>query len=163
MDDTAYDAPRRLRELPSWLLARASLQAARLVSDALATAGMRRQHFAVLVALDEAGPASQAALGRRLGLDRSDLHALVTQLEHDGLLGRARDPEDGRRNVVRLTAKGRTALRRLDAKVAAVQNDLLAPLSAAERAQLRRLLARVVEHHADTPPGDAPGDDRAAG
>jgi DNA-binding MarR family transcriptional regulator len=142
------DAPARLWALPSWLLSRTALAASRIVADRLATAGVRRKHFSVLVALDDSGPTSQADLGRRLALDRSDLHAIAADLERDGLIDRERDPADARRNLVRLTAKGRAQLKRLDAKVEQAQADLLAPLSAAERAQLTRLLTRVVEHHA---------------
>jgi DNA-binding MarR family transcriptional regulator len=141
-------APARLWALPSWLVARTALHASRVVTERLAAAGVKRKHFSVLVTLDEGGPASQAALGRRLALDRSDLHAIVADLERDGLIDRRRDPGDARRNLVRLTSKGRVALKRLDARVQAAQDDLLAPLSAAERRELTRLLTRVVEHHA---------------
>jgi DNA-binding MarR family transcriptional regulator len=148
------DAPRRLWALPSWLVSRTALQASRLVADRLGAAGVKRKHFSVLATLDEFGPASQAAVGRRLALDRSDLHAIVADLERDGLVDRARDPADRRRNQVRLTPKGRAQLKRLDARVQQAQDDLLAPLSKAERRELRRLLTRVVEHHATsrTPP-----------
>jgi MarR family transcriptional regulator, lower aerobic nicotinate degradation pathway regulator len=142
------DAPRRLWALPSWLVSRAALQAGRLVTERLGAAGVKRQHFSVLATLDEFGPASQAAVGRRLALDRSDLHAIVNDLEADGLVDRARDPVDRRRNQVRLTAKGRAQLKRLDARVRQAQDDLLAPLTRPEREQLQRLLTRVVEHHA---------------
>jgi DNA-binding MarR family transcriptional regulator len=142
------DAPQRLWALPTWLVSRAALQASRITGERLGEAGVKRKHFSVLATLDEAGPLSQAAIGRRLGLDRSDLHAIVGDLERDQLIERARDPEDRRRNTVRLTAKGRAALKRLDARVQAAQDDLLAPLSAAERKQLTALLTRVVEHHA---------------
>jgi DNA-binding MarR family transcriptional regulator len=143
-----HEAPRRLRALPSWLVSRVALQAARLVTERLAEAGVKRKHFSVLATLDELGPMSQAAIGRRLALDRSDLHAIVGDLEEGGLVGRERDATDRRRNVVALTGKGRTALKRLDARVQAAQDDLLAPLDPREREELRRLLARVVEHHA---------------
>lgn len=146
-----HDAPRRLWALPSWLVNRVALQASRLVAERLGDAGVRRKHFSVLTTLDEFGPMSQAAIGRRLALDRSDLHAIVGDLEGDGLVARERDPDDRRRNLVALTGKGRTALKRLDARVEAAQADLLAPLSAREREELRRLLARVVEHHATRP------------
>lgn len=142
------DAPRRLWALPSWLLSRTALSAGRLVGAQLGAAGVRRKHFSVMVALDASGPTSQAELGRRLALDRSDLHAIVADLERDALIDRQRDPDDGRRNRVRLTAKGRAQLRGLDKKVERAQDELLAPLTAAERTQLTALLTRVVEHHA---------------
>jgi hypothetical protein len=41
------------------------------------------------------------------------------------------------------------ALKRLDARVQEAQDALLEPLSAGERRELRRPLARVVEHHGE--------------
>ena len=114
-----------------------------LVADALTRDGMRRHHFVVLTSLAEQGEASQAALGRRLSIDRSDLHAIVSELERDALIARVRDPADRRRNVVTLTATGRTALKRLDALIDDAQRELLAPLSASERRALVRLLERL--------------------
>jgi DNA-binding MarR family transcriptional regulator len=147
--ENEHDAPRRLWALPSWLVNRVALAASRITADQLAAVGLTRKDFSVLAALDEFGPASQAAIGRRLALDRSDLHAVIGGLEDHGLIERARDAIDRRRNVVKLTAKGRAALKRLDARVEQAQDELLAPLSSAERQQLVALLARVVEHHAD--------------
>jgi DNA-binding MarR family transcriptional regulator len=113
------------------------------VSEALASAGLGKHHFRVLVALDDDGPSSQADIGRAIMLDRSDLHAVLARLEADGLVERAQDPDDRRRNVVALTATGRTTLRRLQRRVVAAQDELTAPLNAAERAQLVGLLARL--------------------
>jgi DNA-binding MarR family transcriptional regulator len=96
------------------------------------------------VALSEHGPLSQADLGRRLHIDRSDMVAVVGDLEQAGYVGRTRDPEDRRRNVVAVTADGEAALRRMDAAVERAQADLLAPLSAAERRELARLLEHVI-------------------
>jgi DNA-binding MarR family transcriptional regulator len=141
------DAATRLVSLPSRLLGQGALHAERLVAAALAEEGMRRHHYAVLVTLAEQGPASQADLGRRLWIDRSDMHAVLAELERAGLVTRARDAADRRRNVVAATPAAVDALARLDARVAAAQEALLAPLDAAERAQLTRLLTQLVDHH----------------
>ncbi len=146
--DAEYDPPRRLEQLPSWLAAQVALHAGRLVSDALAEEGVRRQHFAVLSALAERGAVSQAALGRRLWIDRSDLHAILGELERDGFVARVRDGNDRRRNVVELTAAGATALERFNVRVQAAQDELLEPLSATDRRHLQRVLKRLVEHQA---------------
>jgi DNA-binding MarR family transcriptional regulator len=136
----------RLARLPSRLVGQASLHADRLVAAALAEEGMRRHHYAVLAALAD-GPASQADLGRRLWIDRKDLHAVVADLEQAGLISRVRDETDRRRNVVAATPAAAGTLERLDARVTAAQEAFLAPLDAAERAQLSALLARLVDHH----------------
>jgi DNA-binding MarR family transcriptional regulator len=140
----AYDPPDRLRQLPSWLTSQVARRAEWLVGNELAREGVRRPHFAVLTSLAEQGAASQAELGRRLWIDRSDLHAILNQLEGDGLVKRLRDDADRRRNVVALTPRGKRVLARLDARVDAAQEALLAPLSASDRRELGRLLKRLV-------------------
>lgn len=149
-------APRRLWRLPSWLMSQAALHAHRLVSEGFAEAGLRKYHFTVLVALDEHGSTSQAELGRRLSIDRSDMVAVINDLERDGLVARVRDAQDRRRNVIRLTPAGAVALKRLDARVEEAQDALLEPLSADERGELQRLLTRVVEHHREQMHGAPP-------
>jgi DNA-binding MarR family transcriptional regulator len=141
------DSPHRLTMLPSWLTGQVAQAGARLVAEALAEADVRRHHFAVLTALAEQGATSQAELGRRLWLDRSDLHAVLNDLEGRGWVARVRDARDRRRNLVQLTPSGESALHELDARVDTAQEALLEPLSADERTQLTPLLARLVDHH----------------
>jgi DNA-binding MarR family transcriptional regulator len=141
--------PRRLRGTLSWLLTHAAAPAQRLVTEAMAAAGARGYHYALLSALDEYGPASQAALGRRCGIDRSDVAAALDQLAALGQVERRRDPTDGRRNIVAITSSGTEQLRRLDEALAQVQDELFAPLSSEERAHLAGLLVRVVDCHAE--------------
>jgi MarR family transcriptional regulator, lower aerobic nicotinate degradation pathway regulator len=145
-DRPEYDPPDRLRRLPSWLTGQVARRAERLVGEALAQEGARRQDFVVLTSLAEQGPASQAALGRRLWIDRSDLHAILNELERHGLVARARDQHDGRRNVVTLSQAGEATLARLDTRVDAAQSALLRPLSASDRRELTRLLGQLVDH-----------------
>jgi MarR family transcriptional regulator, lower aerobic nicotinate degradation pathway regulator len=140
-----YDPPARVRGLPSWLINQLSRKAQRIVGEELAQEGARRPHFTVLASLSEQGAASQAALGRRLWIDRSDLHAILNELEPDGLVARVRDEQDRRRNLVALTPAGRAALKRLGKRIDAAQSALLAPLSARDRRELRRLLEQLVD------------------
>ena len=139
------DAPKRLQGLPSWRLSAAALVGDRLVNEALATEGVRKYHFRVLVALSDDGPLSQAELGRRLAIDRSDVAAIAAELEQRELLARTRDDRDRRRNVVTITPAGEAALARMDEAIAAAQTTLLAPLSSAEQRQLSELLGRLIE------------------
>lgn len=148
METAPDDAPTRLRALPSWLINQAALSATRLVSEGLAGVESRRHHYALLAALDEGGPVSQATLSRRTTIDRSDMVATINELADQGLVKRSPDPDDRRRNVITITPGGRRQLRHLDRLLAGIQDELLAPLSARERQQLVRLLARIVDHHA---------------
>ncbi|MFI7010407.1 MarR family winged helix-turn-helix transcriptional regulator [Streptomyces sp. NPDC050145] len=147
MSPTPEHTPGRLRAIPSRLLAGASAVADRLVGERLAAEGAHKWHFAVLVALSEGGPASQAELSRRTGIYRSDMVAVLNELSDTDCVSRAPDPADRRRNVITLTDTGRRRLEQLDTLIADAQSELLAPLDATQRDELVRLLAAVVEHH----------------
>ena len=143
---TKIAPPDRLWRLTTWLLSNAAGRSTRLVSRQLGRAGVRRDHYAILAALDEFGPVSQATLGRRLGIDRSDIVAVLNDLERDGLAIRAPDQTDRRRNATSITPAGSRALVKLDALINEAQDEALEPLSARERQQLNALLRRLVEH-----------------
>ena len=132
------------------LINQAALPANRLVAEGLASAGMRRYRDALLAALDEDGPASQAGLSRGTTIDRSDMVATVNELVDQGLVERTPDPTDRRRNIVTITPAGQRRLRKLDRLLGNLQGQLLAPLSVDERRQPIHLLTRVVDHHGQT-------------
>jgi DNA-binding MarR family transcriptional regulator len=140
--------PSRIQQLPTWLISRAYAHSHRLLAEGFAAAGVRGYHYRLLAALDEFGPASQADLGRRTSIDRSDVVAALNELAGRGLIQRAPDPDDRRRNVITITPAGSEQLRTLDQILEGVQEKLLAPLSGADRTQLLRLLTRLVEHDA---------------
>jgi MarR family transcriptional regulator, lower aerobic nicotinate degradation pathway regulator len=144
VDESAYHPPAKLQQMPSWLLSRAAMGGDRLVTATLAESGLRKHHFTALLALAEAPGLSQAGLGRRLGLDVSDVHAVVGVLEERGYVGRTRDRGDRRRNVLHLTAAGKRELARLERRVLAAQDKLLAPLSDSARRQLVAALEILV-------------------
>jgi DNA-binding MarR family transcriptional regulator len=143
-------SPALLRDKPSWLISQISTHAHRLLTERLAAAGMRGYHFRLLAALDEFGPASQASLGRRTDMDRSDVAAAVTELVGQKLAARVTDQADRRRNIITISASGRARLRQLDTLLAGIQDELLTPLSSAERRALVSILSRVLDY-LDTP------------
>jgi len=147
--------PALLHTKPTWLISQVSAQAHAVMVARLGVTGARGYHFRVLAALAEFGPASQAAVGRHAEMDRSDVTATVTELANAGLVERAADAGDRRRNVVTITDAGVTRLRELDGILTAVQDEVLAPLSAAERSVLTGLLTRVLDRAADGAPGAA--------
>ncbi|MFG3441090.1 MarR family winged helix-turn-helix transcriptional regulator [Nonomuraea sp. NPDC047897] len=144
------NAPARLRALPSRLINHVALVANRVVDRALAEADARRYHYALLAALEEFGPASQAALGRRTTIDRSDIVAAVNELAERNLVRREPDPDDKRRNIVTITTAGARHLAQLDRLLAEAQDEFLAPLSAVDRRRLVDLLSRLIPE--ETPP-----------
>ncbi|MFF5202040.1 MarR family winged helix-turn-helix transcriptional regulator [Micromonospora parva] len=147
MDHAAPQSPAGLSTTPSWLLNQTASHAARLLSEGFAAHDLRGYHYRLLATLTEDGPASQADLGRRCGIDRSDVVAIINDLAGRGLVVRAPDPADRRRNVISVTDAGADEARRMGVTVERVQADLLAPLSTDEREQLTRLLTRLLRHH----------------
>ncbi|MFC9472463.1 MarR family winged helix-turn-helix transcriptional regulator [Nocardia sp. NPDC056952] len=147
MEHPPEPSPARWKNLPTWLLTQTANHAHRLVSDGFAAADARGYHYRILATLDEFGPASQATLGRRSGIHVSDIVATINELADHDLVDRAPDPTDRRRNVITLTTPGKRQLRRLEKQLAHSQEELLDPLSPAERQQLTGLLSKLLEHH----------------
>jgi len=137
--------PDRMKDLPTWLLSRAFARSSALLAEGFRTDGdgLRGYHYRLLAALDQWGPASQADLGRDTGIDRSDVTAVLGELEARRLVERTTDPAHRRRNIVTITSAGMQALNELDAVVGEVQETVLAPLSPAQRRQLVGLLRRL--------------------
>ncbi|MFC9693563.1 MarR family winged helix-turn-helix transcriptional regulator [Kribbella sp. NPDC056951] len=133
----------RLADRVLWALGRASLQSQRLVRQHMLEAGVRTQHYHVMASLDGDGEAAQATLADRIGLDRSDLVNVLDELEEVGYVARRVDPDDRRRKIVAITAAGRKQLVAMDRLIYAAEDELLAPLTAAERKVLLGLLSRV--------------------
>jgi len=134
---------RRVAGKPTWLLGRANARAQDLLADAFAAEGVRGYHFRLLAALDQYGAASQADLGRRTGIDRSDVVATLNDLVGRGFARRESDPMDHRRNIVTITRRGALALERLDEVLDQIQDAVLEPLTANERRTFVRLIAKL--------------------
>ncbi|WP_030276803.1 MarR family winged helix-turn-helix transcriptional regulator [Streptomyces sp. NRRL B-24484] len=144
--------PPSLLDLSTYLLSRTGRTARTRLAERLAARGLRLWHMAVLAALADFGPHVQRDLAVRLSVDPSDIAKVVDELAAAGRVERSRDPADRRRIRVALTDAGRTALRELQDEAEAVQAEILAPLSAAERTRLHELLRRVFDGDPAGPP-----------
>jgi MarR family transcriptional regulator, lower aerobic nicotinate degradation pathway regulator len=143
--DDELQPPARLRRLTSWQANKVSTLGARMTARHMPLAA--RSDFAVLAALEEYGPLSQAGLGRRLGLDRNDVSGIVTRLANGRHVDRQADPASRRRNVVTITASGKRYLEEIQRHADAAQDELLAGLDPAERRQVNELLAKLLSSH----------------
>ncbi|MFD7153806.1 MarR family winged helix-turn-helix transcriptional regulator [Kribbella sp. NPDC059898] len=139
--------PSALTQLPSWLLTQSAAQAQRIVTESFAAGGARAYHFRLLATLVEFGPASQAELGRRSSIDRSDVVAALNELEAEGYVERSPDPADGRRNIITITTAGKRHQRRLTNLVGKAQEEIFAPLSATDRNKLSTILGKLLTYH----------------
>ncbi|MEU7577040.1 MarR family winged helix-turn-helix transcriptional regulator [Streptomyces sp. NPDC041068] len=140
---TTPPAPSTIRTLPSWLLGRAAARGRGLVADALAREGLKMWHHVVLSAVADLGPVAQAELGRSVALDPKDMVGVLNDLQADGLVDRAPDPTDRRKNAITITARGRRAVKRCARAAEQANAELLAPLSAAERERFLEMLGRI--------------------
>jgi DNA-binding MarR family transcriptional regulator len=147
VQNSSEETPASWKSLPSWLLTQTGNHAHRLVADGFSSVRARGYHYRLLATLEEFGPASQAALGRRSGIHVSDMVATINELADRKLVERAPDPSDRRRNIISLTAAGKRQLRQLEKRLAESQDELLAPLSPEERQRLTELLSRLLDHH----------------
>lgn len=132
-----------IRSLPSWLLGRAAARGRALVADALAAEGLRMWHHVVLSAVRDLAPVAQADLGRAVSLDPKDVVGILNDLQSGGLVDRAPDPRDRRKNAVSLTEDGARLLVRCEKAAREANDALLAPLTPAERERFMALLTRI--------------------
>ena len=119
----------------------------------------------VLFELGQRDETEVAELRRVIGLDAGYLSRLLGRFEEGGLLRRERSSSDARRQLIRLTTKGRDTFRVLDTKSVAQIQTLLADLSDSEQRRLvdamdmiRRRLASAEARPAVTLRPPAAGD-----
>jgi DNA-binding MarR family transcriptional regulator len=134
------DAHERL----GWLLKHAQVRLSALTADALEPYGVSGRELAVLSVLAAVRPLSQQEAAAELRIDRTTMVAFVDQLAAKGLVERRPDAADRRRNLVELTAAGRTVHDGAGAAYAEAERRFLAPLSAPAAARLRTDLASLI-------------------
>jgi DNA-binding MarR family transcriptional regulator len=78
-----------------------------------------------------------------LGIKRTNFVPLLDELERRGLVGRHRDPRDGRAFTLRLTPEGEALLRRATRRVQAHERRVAERLEPGGAAHLLRLLGQV--------------------
>lgn len=105
--------------------------------------GLRARHLVALTHLKDHGPSPQQTLIDVLGLDASNLVALLNELEDADLIVRSRDRTDRRRGIIELSPEGERLLLEVDRALEAVDDEILVALSSEERASLNELLAKA--------------------
>jgi DNA-binding MarR family transcriptional regulator len=133
--------PLRLDLQLCFALYAASNLVTRLYHPLLAPLGLTYPQYVALMALWETSPQTVGDLGVRLSLDSGTLTPLFKRLEGLGLVSRRRHPEDQRRVLIALTAKGRE----LRAKAAEIPLKVLCqlPIPLADAAALRDALTTL--------------------
>jgi DNA-binding MarR family transcriptional regulator len=116
------------------------------MEQAVAPAGLRPRELLALQHLRERGPSAQQALAELIGVDATNLVGVLNSLEDGGLIDRRRDRADRRRAIIALSARGGQLLADLDRALLRVDDEILAPLTPAERETLGALLAKAITH-----------------
>lgn len=109
----------------------------------LAAFGLRARHVIALTLLRDLGEQSQSDLPATLGMDPTNVVALLNELEAEDLVQRRRSPQDRRRHTVALTDTGRARLKEIEHLLAGVEQQVLDPLTREEQQTLYALLSRA--------------------
>lgn len=146
----------------SFLINKLAQLAGRGMTEALAPLGVLPRESGILAALTEFGPMSQQRIGALLVIDRTTMVVSIDRLEELELVERTAHPDDRRVFLVALTPKGVKATRDAKRRLEAFEDELLAPLSAGERAAFRDALLRVVRGalHPDVCAGSSEREER---
>src|SRR5947209_5751286 len=112
-------------------------------AEAVLPDDLRTAHLMLLTLLRDHGPTTQAGLAEALRLDPSNLVGVLNDLERRRLVIRQHHPEDRRRHIVVIAKEGIAELGRVEHRLAATEDRVLAALTAEQRAALHDLLVRA--------------------
>jgi DNA-binding MarR family transcriptional regulator len=107
--------------------------------------GMNLKQLSMLVALRQDGELPQTLLCDMMRTTQNTVVTWLNELEDQGYITRLRDPDDRRKHNVAITEAGAAALERAETELRKLEDEALAGLSADERSQLRRLLAKALD------------------
>jgi DNA-binding MarR family transcriptional regulator len=124
------------------LLSQLSKSAIRKTPESLL--GMPLRHYVALSYIAEQEGMAQQSLAEILMMDANNLVLLLNELEDAGLVRRVRDPVDRRRHLVQITDDGMAHFDRAREARTVVEDEVLRSLTAAERDDLHRLLAKAL-------------------
>ena len=100
--------------------------------------------FAALDAIEQQPDIDQASLAATIGFDRATIGGVIDRLEQKGLVRRVVSVQDRRARRLHLTPEGEQLLVACRPVVEALQADILAPLSRAERAAFIALASKAL-------------------
>lgn len=128
-----------------FLLSRASGVVARAASAELAELGLRIRSYSVLGFVSDSGDGlTQRRLATLLGLDPSQIVALVDELEARELVTRTPDPADRRHKLIVATDDGHRLRAEAAQRVEQSHNRCFAHLPQRRRDELRQVLRQIV-------------------
>ena len=123
-------------EMAGHLIRRLHQQSTQVFQSRTQAAGfdLTSVQFAALDAIAQQPGIDQASLAATISFDRATIGGVVDRLEQKGLLERVVSPDDRRSRRLHLTRAGARQLAAIRPVVEGLQAEILAPLSAKERA-----------------------------
>ena len=134
-----------IHAMPGHLIRRLNQISASLFQELMGELGedLTPVQYAALSILGQEDGLDQATLAALIAYDRATIGGVIDRLEAKGLVSRRVSPDDRRARIVTLSPSGAALLARLDQPVAAMQDRILAGLSADERASFIALAAKA--------------------
>lgn len=132
---------------PGHLIRRAHQVAVAIFMEETGSFDVTPVQFAILNALIAAPGEDQVTLAGKVAFDAATFGSVIGRLEVKGWVRREPDATDRRRKLLWITPAGSEAAVQMKRAVNKVQSRIVAPLAAAERDQLRALLAKLVTAH----------------
>ncbi|MBZ3900413.1 MarR family winged helix-turn-helix transcriptional regulator [Streptomyces griseiscabiei] len=129
----------------TWALRRAELAVQALKEQRLRSMGMAAAHYSLLISLHADPGLTGAELARRLNVTPQAVASLVARLDDRGQLERR--PHARHRHVqeLHLTDAGRDALRRADAVIAEIEQQITRKLGPENTGRLAAMLGQVTD------------------
>ncbi len=136
---------------PGHLIRRAQQLAVSIFMEETAGFDVTPVQFAILNALMDDPGEDQITLSGRVAFDPATFGSVIGRLETKGWVRREADPKDKRRKLLWATPEGQSIALQMKRAVTRAQRRIVSPLDAEERAQLNKLLSKLVAGH--EPPG----------
>ncbi|MDX6666206.1 MAG: hypothetical protein QOG68_2412 [Solirubrobacteraceae bacterium] len=143
---SATESDARTSPASSVLVSQLARGMRRRIEQAVEPLGLRPRELHTLQHLRERGPSAQQTLVELLGIDASNLVAILNSLEDAGLIERRRDRADRRRAIIALSGQGNALLADLDRALRQIDDEVFATFTSSQREALNALLAQAVEH-----------------
>ena len=148
-EDLADDSPQgldlgNLPNMVGYVARRAQLMIFEDFIRTMASVELRPASFSVMAVIDANPGSTQSAVSAALGLQRTNLVAIIDQLEERDLAQRRPAKGDKRSHALTLTAKGKRLLARALELQTEHEKRVLGPLSAEEGRRLLEYLHRLV-------------------
>lgn len=132
---------------PGHLIRRLQQIAVAIFSEEVGANGITPLQYGAMVAIRETPDLDITRLSYLLGQDRSTMGDAVKRMRAKGWVTTSAVRGDKRAQSVRITAKGRGVLKKVEPAVATVHARILAPIEPKERELLLDILFRLVGHN----------------